>query len=257
MSTKNTSSKSLPNSILQDTLNSALLLTEVGVDLRGCYVSGSKCLSQLKNIITTTEGAIEALQLTAKSTLEHAHKIVVSINNSKPTKEGQELITIIDKQLSELNTTGNRMVDDTQQMKEKVRIEKRCGSPTTSWTNKSIKSDVNEKYPENLSRESLIDLNSIANLPPVPEDIFTSFSTKPMRSSSLSSLKSMRKVKMFLQKAESSDEEDISDNEEPDFAKISIGDAKDSFDDGDDRKPLTPISKKLLCDITEETKVED
>lgn len=81
--------------------------------------------------------------------------------------------------------------------------------------------DINEKYPEDLSRESLIDLNTVANLPPVPEDIFTSFvSNKPVRSSSLSSLKSMRKVKLFLQKAESSDDDDSSDTDDHDYARL-------------------------------------
>lgn len=78
--------------------------------------------------------------------------------------------------------------------------------------------DINEKYPEDLSRESLIDLNTVANLPPVPEDIFVS--NKPVRSSSLSSLKSMRKVKLFLQKAESSDDDDSSDTDDHDYARL-------------------------------------
>lgn len=92
--------------------------------------------------------------------------------------------------------------------------------PTTSSL-RSVKSDVDEKYPENLSKESLIDLNNVVNLPPVPEDIFTSFSGKPTRSASLSSLKSIRKVKLFLQKAESSEEDDnSSENEEHDFSKL-------------------------------------
>lgn len=62
----------------------------------------------------------------------------------------------------------------------------------------------------------MIDLSTVTNLPPVPEDIFTSFvsNNKPVRSSSLSSLKSMRKVKLFLQKAETSDDDDSSDTDD-------------------------------------------
>lgn len=85
---------------------------------------------------------------------------------------------------------------------------------------KTVKTDVNEKYPENLSRDSLIDFNTVVNLPPVPEDIFTSFSNRPIKSSSLSSLKSMRKIKMYLQKAENSDTDDSSDAEEHECAKL-------------------------------------
>lgn len=89
---------------------------------------------------------------------------------------------------------------------------------SSASSSKNIKVDKNEKYPENLSRDSFIDFNTVVNLPPVPEDIFTSFSNRPMRSSSLSSLKSMRKIKMYLQKAESSDDDDSSDTE--DYTKL-------------------------------------
>lgn len=88
---------------------------------------------------------------------------------------------------------------------------------------------MNEKYPENLSRDSLIDFNTVVNLPPVPEDIFTSFSNKPMKSSSLSSLKSMRKIKMYLQKAESSDDDDSSDTEDHDYTKLVYVSRRNSY----------------------------
>ena len=55
------------------------------------------------------------------------------------------------------------------------------------------------------------------NLPPVPENIFTGLApARPVRSSSLSSLKSLRKVKLSLQRAakDSSEEEDESGSEE-------------------------------------------
>lgn len=74
------------------------------------------------------------------------------------------------------------------------------------------------QYPESWSKESLIDLNNIMNLPPVPENIFTGLApSRPVRSSSLSSLKSLRKVKLSLQRAaakDSSEEEEESGSEE-------------------------------------------
>ncbi|KAK6625438.1 hypothetical protein RUM43_005736 [Polyplax serrata] len=73
------------------------------------------------------------------------------------------------------------------------------------------------QYPESWSRESLIDLNCIMNLPPVPENIFIGLApTRPVRSSSLSSLKSLRKVKLSLQRAarDSSEDEEESGSEE-------------------------------------------
>lgn len=103
MSPENMSSKSPPKyAHVQDTLTGALLLTEVGVDLRGCFVSGNKCINQLKNIVNGTEKAVKALQITSKCALEQAYKMVSTINSSKPTKECEELIGIIQKQLNEL-----------------------------------------------------------------------------------------------------------------------------------------------------------
>lgn len=68
-----------------------------------------------------------------------------------------------------------------------------------------------EKYPENLCRESLIDLNSLSqSLPPVPEDA-RSLSTgwSSARSASLCSLKNFRRVKLMLQRADhQTDDED-------------------------------------------------
>ncbi|XP_072400168.1 uncharacterized protein [Diabrotica undecimpunctata] len=257
MSLKNVNQRTSPSSsCLQDNLSNAILLTEAGVDLRRCYVSGRKCISQLRNIINTTENAVNALQSTAKRVLEQANKMVVEINNGRGTKEGQELMSVIDKHLTGLSWSSEI---DVQQMTEKMRhFDKKFYENTVpSWTNKNVRSDINEKYPESLSRESLIDLTTIVNLPPVPEDIPTGFFKKPTRSSSLSSLKSMRKVKLFLQKAENSDDDDSSDIDDQDYVRSSTGDVrtKDSLED--DIKQLPVASKKLLGNITEETKVED
>uniref|UniRef100_A0A6P7GEW6 Uncharacterized protein LOC114336449 n=1 Tax=Diabrotica virgifera virgifera TaxID=50390 RepID=A0A6P7GEW6_DIAVI len=255
MSLKNINQRTSPSSsYLEDSLNNAILLTEAGVDLRRCYVSGRKCISQLKNIINTTENAVNALQSTAKRVLEQANKMVVEINNGRGTKEGQELMSVIDKHLTGLSWNGSPEID-VQQMTEKMRHFDKKFYENTSWTNKGVRSDINEKYPESLSRESLIDL-AIVNLPPVPEDIPTGFSTKPTRSSSLSSLKSMRKVKLFLQKAENSDDDDSSDIDDQDL-RNSTGDVRPTDSLEDDIKQLPVASKKLLGNITEETKVED
>lgn len=62
-----------------------------------------------------------------------------------------------------------------------------------------------------------MDLSNVVNLPPVPENIFTGLAPpRPVRSSSLSSLKSLRKVKLSLQRAakDSSEEEYESGSEE-------------------------------------------
>ncbi|CAH1996665.1 unnamed protein product [Acanthoscelides obtectus] len=180
------------------------------------------------------------------------------IPNTAFKQECDRLLGIVEKQLLELklkNSEASCTNLDLEQLSEKIRyLESKQKnleaiiSPHTS-SSKNIKADINEKYPENLSRESLIDLNTVVNLPPVPEDIFTSFNNKPKRSSSLSSLKSMRKIKMFLQRAESSDDEDSSENDERDYPRSFYGDSED----GKLPSPHSPISKKMLGNIKEET----
>lgn len=153
---------------------------------------------------------------------------------------------VVNRESSALENTEETIVElNLEQLSEKIRVletrnrtnsenninakpsssrgSKVCITSTESVfeSNVIFQIDINEKYPEDLSRESLIDLNTVANLPTVPEDIFTSFvSNKPVRSSSLSSLKSMRKVKLFLQKAESSDDDDSSDTDDHDYSRL-------------------------------------
>ncbi|XP_017781435.1 PREDICTED: uncharacterized protein LOC108566189, partial [Nicrophorus vespilloides] len=127
-------------------------------------------------------------------------------------------------------------------LEAKQKLSEAAPCVQSSVSVRSVKSDVDEKYPENWSRDSLIDLNTVVNLPPVPEDIFTCFSNKPTRTSSLSSLKGMRKVKLFLQRAaNNSDDEDSSDFDEHD----PVGDGED--------KCTNSTKKLLLGNIKEET----
>ena len=114
-----------------------------------------------------------------------------------------KLVGILEKELlamEDVEVIDMEPYNDLSNLAERLRnlenkqksTEQNYNLPQT-YSTRSFRSDVDEKYPENWSRESLIDLNSVVNLPPVPEDIFTS-SFKPIRTSSLSSLKSIRKV---------------------------------------------------------------
>ncbi|XP_023023940.2 uncharacterized protein isoform X1 [Leptinotarsa decemlineata] len=255
MATNSTKKDSYKEQMLQN----ALLMTEVGMDLKERYVSGDRYVSHLKTIISGAEKAIATLHSIAKASLEQAQKVISSLSENELLKEEcDRVLTIIEKQLADLefrNLDTNCENFDLPQLSEKIRsLESRqkfsenCLTPNTA-SSKNVKADVNEKYPENLSRESLIDLNAVVNLPPVPEDIFTSFSSKPTRSSSLSSLKSMRKIKMFLQRAESSDEDDSSDADDQDCSKLVCGDSLD----GKSPHSHSPISKNILGNIKEET----
>ncbi|KAF5269702.1 hypothetical protein FQA39_LY08625 [Lamprigera yunnana] len=214
-------------------LQNAVLMTEMVIDLKEKCLAGQKHISYLRSIIgflilaqelvqTITNG-IDALVLTEPAC-------------SSLKSEFEKLLSIIDKEL--VNVEGGEttnaptssccspvnmamITDKIKQLEIKQKLSDNLLLPSSST--KSVKSDIDEKYPENLSRESLIDLNTVINLPTVPEDIFTCFTNnKPKRTSSLSSLKSMRKVKFFLQRASNaSDEEDEnSEPEDHDFNKM-------------------------------------
>lgn len=206
-------------------------MTQTAIELQDRHTSGEKYINYLKTIINGADKAVAALKLLSRSSLKLAENLVreqlMVVNETDSVRNDfTKLLAVIDRQIAEsdegncdlieASTSSNlseriKCLEMRQQIKQRESIS--FGQSSSSRSVNRI--DIDEKYPENLSRESLIDLNNVANLPPVPEDIFTSFSNRPTRSSSLSSLKSMRKVKLSLQKAENSDEDDsYSDNDE-------------------------------------------
>nr|CAH7765812.1 unnamed protein product [Callosobruchus chinensis] len=246
---------------MENVLHNALLMTEIGIDLKDGFIAGEKYINQLKTILLGADKAISALHSISKSSLEQAQHILASLvqsdfPNNAFKQECDRLLGIVEKQLLELELSNSeasctnlgmeQLSDKIRYLESKQKNLEAIISPHTS-SSKNVRADINEKYPENLSRESLIDLNTV-NLPPVPEDIFTSFNNRPKRSSSLSSLKSMRKIKMFLQRAESSDDEDSSENDERDYPRSFYGDSED----GKPPSPHSPLSKKVLGNIKEE-----
>lgn len=226
-------------------LQNAILMTEMGMGIKERCSSAEKYVSYLRNITLRAAKNVAALDASGRSFLALAQKLILSVMaliddvplalSDQPCLnlklEFEKLLSIIEKELTEIDDIDtSEHVPNINNLTEKIKyLEAKQRMTDTSCLQrsgsvKSVKSDVDEKYPENLSRDSLIDLNNVVNLPPVPEDIFTTFSNKPTRTSSLSSLKSMRKVKLFLQRAANhSDEEDLSsDTEEHEFPKILI-----------------------------------
>ena len=222
---------------LEHTLHYAILMTETSMGMRERCASGEKYIMYLRNLSVRAAKNLAALQAVNKSFLVVAQKLVisamVSVDDAPPSTRNQttydmklefeKLLYVIEKELNDIEEVdaidlGTNVSEKIKYLQARQRLSDSPFLPRTSSV-KSFKSDVDEKYPENLSRESLIDLNTVVNLPPVPEDIFATFSNKPVRTSSLSSLKSMRKVKLFLQKAASlSDDDDLSsdiDEQEP------------------------------------------
>lgn len=109
--------------------------------------------------------------------------------------------------------------DRIHRLEERQKLQD-LGQPHSSVSTRSFKSDIDERYPESCSRDSLLDLNTILCLPTVPEDAF-SFCKPPARTSSLSSLRGLRKVKLSLHRARS-DDEDESENEDTFLSMVII-----------------------------------
>lgn len=238
---------------LEDLLQNVVLMTEIGIDLKERCSTAEKYVNHLKLLFSQANRAIETLQTTSKYSLLQAKKLLSATNpmvNTNIRQDYEKLLGVIDRQLSDFDdlkdiemesehSSSSYISEKIKFLESKQKVSDNNLPP--SGSNKSVKCDIDEKYPENWSRDSSIDLNNVVNLPPVPEDVFTSCINKPKKSSSLSSLKSMRKVKLFLQRAEYSDDDDLSsDNDDHDLAQK-----------GDSDEGGSP--KKFLGNIKEET----
>lgn len=232
-------------------LQNSIIMTEMGMKIKEKCVSSEKYVSYLRNLVTKAAKNVATLHTTSKNFLLLAQKLVttvISLIDTVPIAvndqscytiklEYEKLLSIIEREMSDIEMDSPDTVPNLANLSEKIKyleakqkMSDHNGLQRTASV-KSVKSDVDEKYPENISRESLIDLNTVINLPPVPEDIFTTCSNKPTRTSSLSSLKSIRKVKLFLQRAANhSDDEDLSsDTEDHEFPRITIVSICDSW----------------------------
>lgn len=218
----------------ENMLQNAILMTEMGMDIKERCVAGEKYVCYLRSLSIKAGKNISSLHSIGKSFLTLAQKLILSmmtkIENMAITDpscynmkiEYEKLLSIIEKELIDIDdldvshntygTNNNNVINISERIKyleAKQKLTDNTYLPHTGSV-KSVKSDVDEKYPENWSKDSLIDLDNVVNLPPVPEDIFATFTNKPSRTSSLSSLKGIRKVKLFLQRAANSDDEDES-----------------------------------------------
>lgn len=225
-------------------LLNTVLITEMAMDLKERCGVGEKYICYLRSLAIRGSKTISTLQCLTKSFLLLAQKWITTATSRIENMavedqiciamklEYEKLLSVIEKELSEIDDTESveHPYGSLNNIAEKIKLLEMRQKPSPegnhlppSSSAKSFKSDIDEKYPENLSRESLIDLNNVMNLPSVPEDIF-GYATKPTRTSSLSSLKSMRKVKLYLQRASSaSDEEDEnSEPEEHDVSKLVV-----------------------------------
>lgn len=214
---------------IEEMAYSAATMAELAMDLKDRTACCEKYSCYLRSLAWRAGRVIIAMQQSSRSFLSFAQKLAIagiknidslpiSENMSETRLDLEKLLSILEKELLDVGdfepVEPHNRWDNTheQVLSDKVKfleMKQKSGDttlPTTS-SSRSFKLEIDEKYPENWSKESF-DLNSVVNLPPVPEDIFTTFN-KPKQSSSFSSLRSLRKVKLCLQRACSgSDSED-------------------------------------------------
>ena len=229
---------------LEQMLLNVTVMTEAGMELKEKCITGEKYVCYLRSLAVRAARVMTTMQNSSKSYLLLAHKLLISIIkiiNTTPSSdkcslkmECEKLLAILEREMMDIedcdsaeasitgdlyNVNAQTITDKIRYLEVKQKISESSFLPATSSA-RSLRSDTDEKYPESWSKESLIDLNNVMNLAPVPEDIFMDFS-KPVRSSSLSSLKSLRKVRLHLQKATHSEEDTQSDCEEHDMIHVS------------------------------------
>lgn len=172
-------------------LQNAAMISEVSSQLKNETKICEKYLDYLNTLVfkagkdvSSLHNCVDSLLLVAKKLVYMSLKMVpVSDTNFNNLKgEAKKLLTVLDE-----------ISENEDQLDEKLKNTYLKANLSTKCLN------INEKYPEHCSKESLLDMNNIISLPTVPEGVFADFG-RPCRTKSSTSLKNMRRVKMCLQK---------------------------------------------------------
>lgn len=271
-------------------LHNALLVTEMATELKGRAQAGEKYVRNLRNLAVKAAKINSTMHSSGKSFIVMGQRLALSAlknleasqvppdaNTQRLKQEYERLLVILDKELLDMDdieidinsVTPAGISERLRHLEAKQKYSDMNFLPPTSSA-RSFRPEVDDKYPGNWSKESLIDFNNVVNLPPVPEDIFFTSFSKPTRTSSLSSLKSIRKVKLYLQRAVNSEDEE-SEYDDQEFSvsvspKISVikldlihlasrQDEPTSSSEAGDIRSVTQSAKKSgggLCNIKEE-----
>lgn len=213
-------------------LHNAVTITEMAMELKDRAIAAEKYVNYLRCLAARSSKTVAAMRNTGKSFVSIAHRIAISSSKlveklppSEPAyhclkQEYEKLALFLEKEINEndeydkvdisnqepVNINLPSIVEKIRSLESRHKLPESTHLMTTSSV-RSLKQDVNERYPESYSKESLIDLDNVTSLPPLPEDTFTGYPRVPVKSSSLSSLKNLRKIKFYLQRAESDEEE--------------------------------------------------
>ncbi|XP_046389713.1 uncharacterized protein LOC124158595 [Ischnura elegans] len=177
----------------------------------------------LINLRSTTKALLQNAMTVAQSTIKCLESEPYGHKNEKVIDLCERLYNIMEKDSQpDVDNTENsvpeegdidlsRLTDKIEYMESKQKSNESIYSPASHNFYKSYRSDIDEKYPESCSRESLLDLDFGATLPPVPEGAFTDFK-RPPRSCSLSSIKNIKKMKLTLRPCYDDNELDAEEN---------------------------------------------
>ncbi|KAG8225487.1 hypothetical protein J437_LFUL009480 [Ladona fulva] len=206
-------------------------ITETTLDLGDKIALAEKHICLLRSLTAKEARTVITLKSIKRAILQNTLKIVRSnlyylnngsendIKNNNLKFLHERLNKILEKEseaedmdFSDLTESRNEcsmhfLAEKIQSLELKKRVDTAAAVSATAATFKLHKADIDIKFPESCSRESLLEFESRTSLPPVPEDAFTSF-MRPARSYSLSSFKNMKKMKHTLKQYDDFDTEE-------------------------------------------------
>uniref|UniRef100_A0A1B6LFC9 Uncharacterized protein n=1 Tax=Graphocephala atropunctata TaxID=36148 RepID=A0A1B6LFC9_9HEMI len=186
-------------------LQNVTMLSELSSHLKRETRKGENTLGSLQSILSQAGKDVASLHQCVDTLLLIAKKLVYQSLKILPVKDPnfKYLKTEADKLLN--------ILDEIKNDEEELLLDRKWRPMDKSLRQKSSRSlNVDEKYPEHCSKESLLDISTINTLPTLHEDVFVDFH-RPSKTLSSCSLKNLRKVKMYLQKVD--DDEDYFENE--------------------------------------------
>lgn len=228
-------------------LSDALRFTEIAMDLKCKSRAGAKLICNLHSYSVRSNCQVTAMSNTSEEFFVFAQKLCLSaiskidsILENDPSyvnikQQYEKLLAILESVITRpvedlgckevfvrnaTNTLNETSITEKIQELEARQIalsETDFSRLISTPSLRSCRFDTDEKYPESLSHDSLLEPSTVSNLPTLSEDIFMSSSSNPVRSISLCSLKSLRKLKMSLQRARSSLDDSVTECEESDL----------------------------------------
>lgn len=181
-------------------LQNVTILSELTAHLIRETKNGENSINSINNLMFQVGKDLSSIQQCVDSLIIIAKKLVhLSL----------QIVPLKDPNFKSLKNEADKLLNVLDEVKkqEEDKNEGRWRHLDKVAPSKGSLKCLVDKYPERCSKESLLDISNIVNLPTVPEDTFASFQ-RPNKTLSSCSLKNLRKVKLCLQKAACCDAEE-------------------------------------------------